>query len=167
MNTTIVLWLGGVALLAILLKEVFRFFYKGQKEKIEDEKPSFDFKVEAFHPSKGWFGVIFDEGFPKYTHVSLPESISLKKGDTLRVKLLGYEGGNYVAEAIDLSSLPQNTIVPTYKTKDGLWHCMYAGPKGIAFVGYILKHELMDTPVFKAGVPYRAIRHDESYFSLA
>ncbi len=166
MNTTIVLWLGGVALLAILLKEAFRFFYKGQKEKIEDEKPFFDLKVIEFHP-KGWFGVIFDKGAPKYTHINLSENAPLKKGDLIHVKLVGYADGNYMAEAIDLSSLPQNTIVPTYKTKAGLWHCMYAGPKGIAFVGYILKHKLMDTPVFKEGVPYRAIRHDENYFSLA
>lgn len=160
--TTICLLLVCVIALAI----VYMAFKPSTNQKETEEPKTYDFTV-MFYARRGWYGTADDNGTRKYTYLKLPGSAPLKKDDTLRVKMTGYSKGNYEAEAIDLSALPEGTIVPTYKDKGGLWHCMFQGVQGLAFVGYILKHPLMETPSFKEGKPYRAVRHEMNKFSLA
>ena len=158
--------------LLVLCLIALAILYKAQKpstkkeEKEKEEPKTYDFTVE-FYSKRGWFGIVEDDGVKKYTYLKLPESIPLKKADQLRVTMTGYANGNYEAEAIDLTALPEGAIVPTYRDKKGTWHCMYAGVQGLAFVGYIQKHPLMETPSFKEGQPYRAIKREKDEFSLA
>ena len=140
-------------------------------QKDEDEKETkaipVDFIVD-FHCNKGWFGTFWDEGVTKYGIVSnLPFNAPLKKGDKIRGAVVGYIEANWSVQALDLSNLPADTIVTTYQDSCGRWHCMYPGPDGIAFAGQIINKSNVPGNFLKPNQQWRAINHNDSYFSLA